>query len=218
MFSILKIASDKKNDKILRIFLVQVPAFLLIVTIYGLSVSILNDTAASASIALSQIAGDGVLLSVIGVSLMDMFNLFILFWFFMDLFFGFSIDLNGHVYTLLLSLITLLFNLISEALFFKFASCFNFPSNPIVVARSSLVILLVIIMLCVAVFTIIHYLQRGDSGKEKSEALLALVIILHSLIVLLLNAILIVRLKPQSNHHIQPSSLRMGFFNPIEMS
>ena len=189
MFSILKIAIDKKHDKILRIFLVQVPSFLLIVTINFLSVLIFSDTAASASIASSQFSGDGVSLSgiSIGVVLLGMFNLFTLIWFFMH---G-SIDLNWHEYTLLISLITLLFNLISEALFFKFASCFNFPSNAIVVARSSLVILLMIIMLCVAVFTKIHYLQRGDSGKEKSEALLALVIILPSLIVLVLNAILI---------------------------
>jgi len=147
MFSILKIAIDKKHDKTLRIFLVQVPAFLLIVTIYGLSVSILSDTEASASIALSQFAGDGVSLSGISSSviLLGMLNLLILFCFFMV---G-SFRLNWPVYTLLLGLINHLLNLISEALFFEFASCFNFPSNAIVVARSSLVILLVIIMLCV---------------------------------------------------------------------
>jgi len=87
-----------------------------------------------------------------------------------------------------------------------------------VVARSSLVILLMVIKLCVALFVIIYYLHRGESGKEKSEALLALVIILPSIVVFLLNAILIAQLKPQLNYHIQPSSLRMGFFNSSEMS
>jgi hypothetical protein len=216
MFSILKIAIDKKHDKTLRIFLVQVPAFLLIVTIYGLSVSILSDTEASASIALSQFAGDGVSLSGIstGVILLGIFNLLILFWFFMV---G-SFRLNWPVYTLLLGLINHLFNLISEALFFEFASCVNFPSNAIVVARSSLVILLMIIMLCVAVFTKIYYLLHGETLKEKSKALFTFPLTLASIVVLVLNAFLIARLSPQSNHHIQPSSLRMGFFNPIEMS
>jgi hypothetical protein len=35
---------------------------------------------------------------------------------------------------------------------------------------------------------------------------------------LVLNAILIARLKPQLNSFIQPSSLRMGFFDPLEIS
>ena len=100
-----------------------------------------------------------------------------------------------------------------EVIFFKFASCFNLPSNAIVVARSSMVILLMVIMLWVAGFAIIHFLLRGQSGT-----LLALLLLLPSIVMIILNLILIARLSPQLNYFIQPSSLRMGFFNPLEIS
>jgi len=208
--------NDSFSSTFLRISLIQLPVFVLTVIIYGLSVSLLNNSVTSASIALSQFAGDGVSLTgiFIGVILMGAFNLTIL----IGLFIFGSIIKSWSWYILTLGLINLVFNLISEALFFKFASCFNFPSNTMVVSRSGLVIILMIIKICVAIFAIIHYLERGDSGKEKFGTLLALVIILPSLIVLLLNAILIVRLKPQLNYYIEPSSLKMGFFNPLEMS
>jgi hypothetical protein len=200
---------------ILRIALIQLPVFVLTVIIYGLSVSILNNTGNSASIALPQFAGDGVSLTgiFIGVIILGAFNVSIL----IGLFVVGSIIKSWSWYILYLGIINLLFNLISEAIFFKFASCYNFPSNTMVVARSSLVILLMVIKLCVAIFAIIHYLQRGESGKEKSGALLALVLILPSIVVFLLNAILIARLSPQLNYDIQPSSLRMGFFNQLEI-
>jgi hypothetical protein len=116
-------------------------------------------------------------------------------------------------YLLVLGLINILYNLMYEVIFFKFASCFNLPSNAIVVARSSMVILLMVIMLWVAGFAIIHFLLRGQSGT-----LLALLLLLPSIVMIILNLILIARLSPQLNYFIQPSSLRMGFFNPLEMS
>jgi hypothetical protein len=99
------------------------------------------------------------------------------------------------LYTLILGIANLLFNLISEALFFKFATCFNFPSNAIVVARSSLAILLMILMLSVALFVLIHFLKHGKSRREKLGALLAPLLILPSIVMLVLNAILIAHPK-----------------------
>jgi len=199
----------------LRIVLIQVPVFALTVIIYGLSLSILNDTVTSASIASSQFSGDGVSLSGIftGVIVLGAFNLFIL----IGLFVVGSILKYWSLYILILGLINLLFNLISEALFFKFASCFNFPSNAIVVARSSMVILLMIIMFCVAGFALVHFLFRGETLKEKLGALLGLLLLLPSIVMLVLNAILIARLSPQLDYFMKPSSLRMGFFNPLEI-
>jgi hypothetical protein len=203
-------------SKILRIALVQVPVFSLTVIIYGLGLSILNDTVTSASIASSQFAGDGVSLTGIfkGVIALGAFNLFIL----IGLFVVGAIINYWSLYILALGLINLLFNLISEAIFFKFASCFNFPSNAIVVARSSMVILLMVIMFCVAIFALFHFLLRGETLQEKLGALLALLLLLPSIVMIVLNSILIARLSPQLNHHIKPSSLRMGFFNPLEIS
>ena len=203
-------------SKILRIAIIQVPVFAFTVVIYGLRLSILNDTVTSASIASSQFAGDGVSLTGIfnGVIVLGAFNLFIL----IGLFVVGSIIKSWSLYLLILGLVNLLFNLISEAIFFKFASCFNFPSNAIVVARSSMVILLMIIMFGVAIFALVHFLLRGETLKEKLGALLGLLLLLPSIVMLVLNAILIAQLKPQLSYHIQPSSLRMGFFNSTEMS
>jgi hypothetical protein len=207
--------NDSYLSKILRIVLIQVPVFALTVIIYGLSVSILNDTVTSASIASSQFAGDGVSLTGIftGVIVLGAFNLFIL----IGLFVVGSILKYWSWYILTLGLINLLFNLISEAIFFKFATCFNFPSNAIVVARSTMVILLMVIMFCVAGFALVHFLLRGETLEEKLGALLGLLLLLPSIVMLVLNAILIARLSPQLNYFIEPSSLRMGFFNPLEM-
>ena len=176
------------------------PVFVLTVIVYGLGLSIISDTVSSASIAVSLKAYfDG----FIG---MGATNLFLL----LALFIVGSVFKYWSVYTLILGLINLVFNLIFEALFFNFATCFNFPSNAIVIARSSLVILLMILMLSVALFVLIHFLKHGKSRREK--------LILPSIVMLVLNAILIAQLRPQLNYHIQPSSLRMGFFSPLEIS
>ena len=209
--------NDVVLTKILRIFLAHVPIFVLTVIAYGLGLSIMSDTVSSASIAVLQFEGDGVSLIHIfnGVIAMGAINLFVL----LALFIVGSVFKYWSLYTLILGIANLLFNLISEALlFFKFATCFNFPSNAIVVARSSLAILLMILMLGVALFVLIHFLQHGKSRREKLGALLAPLLILPSIVMLVLNAILIAQLRPQLNYHIQPSSLRMGFFSPLEIS
>jgi hypothetical protein len=208
--------NDVVLSKILRIFLIQVPVFALTVIIYGLGLSIMSDTVSSASIAVLQYEGDGVSLIHIlnGVIAMGAINLFML----IVLFIVGSVFKYWSLYILIIGITNLVLNLISEALFFKFGLCFNFPNISIVIARSSLVILLMILMLCATLFAIIHFLQRGKSRKEKLGALLALLLILPSIVMLVLNAILIAQLRPQLNYHIQPSSLRMGFFNSLEIS
>jgi hypothetical protein len=176
-----------KSEKFskLTLFLVQAPAFALIVIIYGLSVSILRDTFKSASIALSQFAGDGVSLSGItnGVIVLGAINLFILI----------GLLTAGSFYEslswdlLFIGLINILFNLISEAIFFKFASCYNFPSNAIVVARSSLVNLLMIIILCIALYALLFKKLDETPPKEQPVALSALLLILTSIVMFVLN-------------------------------
>jgi hypothetical protein len=174
----------------------------------GLGLSIMSDTVTSASIAFRLKAYFD------GFIAMGAINLFVL----IALFIVGSVFKYWSLYILILGLTNLVFNLISEALFFKFGLCYNFPSNAIVVARSSLAILLMILMLCAALFAIIHFLQRGKSRREKLGALLALLLILPSIVMLVLNAILIAQLRPQLNYHIKPSSLRMGNFNSLEIS
>ena len=76
-----KMFEDEKFSRITLKLLIQVPVFALTVIIYGLSVSILNDTVTSASIALPQFASDGVSLNGIfnGVIALGALYLFIQF-------------------------------------------------------------------------------------------------------------------------------------------
>jgi uncharacterized membrane protein len=69
-----------------------------------------------------------------------------------------------------------------------------------------MVILLMIIMFCVAGFEFVHQIKLGERLNNKLGALLALLLLLPSIVVLVLNAILIARLKPQLNYFIQTSS------------
>jgi hypothetical protein len=75
---------------------------------------------------------------------------------------------------LILGLVHLLFNSISEVIFFEFASNFYFPSNAIVLARSGFVILLMVYVVCVAKFELAHFLKCGQTWKEKLKAFLVL--------------------------------------------
>ena len=211
---------DLRSKNVIKFALIQVLIFSLNVTIYGLSLSILSDTSKSASVASSQFVGDGASLYgiycgviVLGVfSLVSHVGLFIL-----------SISIQSWtVYFVSLGILNLLFNLISEAIYFKFSSCFNFPSNAIVVARSSMVIILIIFLISIS-FCILVYsfcsLFRADVSCEQTSFMLleALLLILPSIVILVLNAVLISRLKPQLSFFIEPSQIKMGFFNSTEI-
>ena len=222
---------NKKPMSTLKYALIQVPIFSLTVTIYGLSLSILSDTRTSASIASSQFVGDGVTLYGIycGIIVLGAFHLFCYVPFFI-----FSVVIqNWTIFFVGLGILNLLFNLISEALFFKFSSCFNFPSNVIVIARSCMVIILMTFFIVLSLFSIfysIFKLIRKDSFisndsevnsfKEKPcwTILVSPLVIMPSIVILVLNAVLISRLKPQLNHKIEPSQIKMGFFNSMEIA
>jgi hypothetical protein len=195
------------DKKLLVRFLIQIPLFILTLTIYGLSFSIIDDTIKRASVAQFQFAGNGVSLEGISIGFIWLCVFYLL-------------ALIPSCYSLFIyGLAHLLFNSITEPLFFKFTSCFYFQNNAIVVARASLTILLMLYVVSVALIEFVNFLKRGQTWKEKSRALfLVLLIILPSIGLLAINAILIAHLKPQLTHDIRPSTLSMGFFNPLEIS
>lgn len=212
----------KGSDDSIRYSLTLIPIFILVVIIYGLGLSILSDTITSASIASSQFDDGGASLRgiYIGLIVLGAFHLFSLICLF---FIGISVVENWNIFIFILSILNILFNLISDALFYKFASCFNFPSNAIVVARSSLVIVLMVFLIGLASVTFIDncILKRDvDSSCKKSTItlLISLFLVVPSIVILVLNAVLISKLNPQLNYYIQPSTIKMGFFNTAEIS
>ena len=213
-------SNDLKISNLIRYTLTLIPIFVLVVIIYGLGLSILSDTNTSASIASSQFVVGASLRGIFtGVIVLGAFHLFSL----ISLFFiGISFVENWNIFITILSILNLFFNLIADALFYKFASCFNFPSNAIVVARSALVIVLMVFLIGLASFAFIAncILKREvDSSCKKSTItlLIPLFLVVPSIVILVLNAVLISKLNPQLNYYIQPSSIRMGFFNSNEM-
>jgi hypothetical protein len=225
---IIKMVKDvvQRLSTIFKTFLIQLPVYALIVIIHVLGLLIMSETVSSRYITLrlnclascksyfdGYIAMSVINWSVLILPLLVCPTLVCLF------------NEIWSLYMLIIGITNLVLNLISEVLFFKFASCYHsFPSNAIVVARSSLVILLMILLFCAALFALIHFLLHGKSKREKYAALLAPLLILPSIAMLVLNAILIAQLRPhQLYNHINKTepkipSIRMGFFNSLEIS
>ena len=118
-----------------------------------------------------------------------------------------------------------IFNLIEEALFFKFVSCFNFRNNGFVIARSSLVILrqaiLLFLGLLIPIIKIKIYLKKSKRDEIASllwPICMIFFFVIPSFVMIVLNLVLLARLKPQLNNNIEPSSIRMGFFNSTEIN
>ena len=146
----------------LRIFLIQTLIFSLIVTIYVLSLIILTDTYTSASIAASQFMCDGVSLIGIyfGVLLLGVYNLFFLIGVcivnLVISLFNDKFHMQLSILMTIFHVLNFFFSLISESIFYKFASCFYFSNNGIVVARSGLAIGLQAFFICIFVYNIGH--------------------------------------------------------------
>jgi hypothetical protein len=171
---------------------VQLPVFVLTVIIYGLSVSILNEAVSNSTITSPRFASDGVSLNgiFIGVIVLGALNLFIQ----IALFIYGCFNTSWSIFILVLGLINLLFNLISEALFFEFASRFTFRIKANVIARSILVILVMANLLFVALAVIFNlYRKRGEAKIKKFDAIIAPLLFLPSIVILVLNAFLIAR-------------------------
>jgi hypothetical protein len=183
------------------------------VVIFGLGVSILSSMRASASIAWFNFMDGGVTLYGIylGVIFLGSFQLlFLLYfksrhsWIFSELdescFWKFS---NTNF------ILNFIFNLMVEALFFKFVSCFNFANNSIVIARSSLVISLQLIMLG-SIIPFMKALKKEFDTHLGSRCVKIFYTIFPSIVMIALNGVLIARLKPQLIYNIEPSSYTLN--------
>jgi len=214
----------KENiSKLIMVALLSL-AFALTIIIYSLSLAMLDDTVKSASIAASQFEYDGVSLNgiFVGIIILGAFHLFIYIAVFVaNLFLTYF---NLSTFALLgLGILNLVFNVISESLFYKYASCFNFPSNDMFVARSSLVIVQMSILLCLPILNaiLLKFCTHGDNYFSNREGLLCtlsfgLLLILPSIVILSLNATLLSQHTPELGYTVQPSTIQLGFFTANE--
>jgi hypothetical protein len=205
-------------------------AFALTIIIYSLSITMLNDTVTSASIALSQFEYDGVSLYGIftGSIVLGAFHLVLYIIVFIV---NLSLTcINFSTFVLLgLGILNLVFNVIGESLFYKYASCFNFPSNDMFVARSSLVIVQMSILLCLPILNAIFvkccshddidFSKRNISFELWLTLSFGILLILPSIVILSLNVALLPQYTPDYTilgYTIQPSTIKLGFFSANE--
>ena len=169
----------------IAILLIQLPVFILSVITYGLSLAILTQTIDSTSIALTQFNSNGLSLNgaFVGVIILGAFLLVSLI--------GFSILTIFHrkwwSLMLILGLITLVFILPSEALFLKFTLCFSFSNNQIVVARSSMAIILMCFLLIVPFASLLYFLVRNYSISCHPIILVNLILLAPAFAILCMN-------------------------------
>ena len=205
-----------KEKRLLLYTLIPVVCFLAIV--YALGLAILANAVSSASIAKSNFVDSsaslvGILVGYIVVGALN-FVYFIVFA---------CIFLCGILltqYIAILGISNLFFNVVTEGIFFKFAICFNYPTNDIVIARSCMVIILMLILIIIPFW--LHYYRYINEDYDKIEsndgAFMKALFIIPCIGIIALNIALLVKLRPQLNYTIGPYNIQMGFFNSSEIS
>ena len=207
---------NSKEKKLLLYTLMPIASFSVIV--YALGLAILAIAVNSVSIAKSYfIDGSADLIGIfVGYIVVGALNLVYLFTFACIFTCGKLIT----QYIAILGIANLLFNVVSEGIFYKFAICFSFPTNGIVIARSSFAIILMLTLIIVP-FSL-HFFRSVNGGIDKksrvNDALMNSFLIIPCLGIIALNIALIAQLKSQLNYTLSPYNIQMGFFNSSEIS
>ena len=189
------------------------------IIVFALSIVILARTLASASIAVSQFGDD---LSLTGiytaVIVIGSFQLFAIIGFYIVA----GLFLESFVSSLVLALVHLLLTLPSEAIIYKFVSCFNYTNNDLVVARSCMLILLMLASLVALLVNSFFQRENNSTSSNFSElfksGLPLAISLLVGITLVSLNIATMAKLRPQLGLDIQPSSLLMGYLNQTEIS
>lgn len=208
-----------KRLDILLALIVSTFVSTLAIIVFSLNITILKSTLQTASIALPQLDhADGVSMHgiYIGVIVVGVFQLIAIF-IPCCLTIGRSDSfLIGN--TVVLSSITCILIIIPESLTFKFISCFNYSNNHMVKARSSLAICLMLLIIFIIFYSWFRSQVRlSEYFNWLIKLSFCLFLIIPCLVVLALNIVLLVRLKPELTQKIDPSNIYMGFFNQSEI-
>ena len=178
--------SEKTLAIILKITLVQVPSFALTAVIYGLGLTILSEAAQiefiddSSQLCHNQLSLSAIFISFIVIGGIHLISLIVLIIFVNEL----------AIVMIALGILNLIFNIVMEGIFFKFALCFNIQTNSIfIVARSCLVIVLMIFYILLPCLSLFYSRLTGE--KKRFTLVLTILLILPSIPMLVLNAILI---------------------------
>lgn len=115
---------------------------------------------------------------------------------------------------LALTLVSLLFDIPRQGIFYKFSSCFNYPSHSLIYARASLTFILYFLIL---VSNLIILVRRSKDFKCLG-ALNLILFFFISVSIFYLNSKILAELKPVLKNPIGPYNIQMAFLNSSELA
>ena len=204
-------ASDK-SLKALKLLLLC-----LLIVSCGLDIGIIFKTILNASIALKQLS-DSVSLLLLGAFVIA-FDLMIFVGFLF--YFLFTHTTINQRHSIFLSGV-MIFIIVKEAVYFKFLSCFNFASNHLLVARSSVAVFFLVLFIgwqfSSYFYPIFKYSNVGDRSIDTCQTVFITIAIILGAVSIILNIILLSTLRATLSIDIKPENIKMGFFNQAEIS
>lgn len=186
---------------------------LLAITIFGLECAYQMKTLQNTSIAQSffnkvvSFSGINVAVFVIGIIYLTFL-----------LFFLFDVSPEDKALLFISTISCLLLQIPREAINYKFTICFNYENNVIVICRSILSILFVFVMISfhVKLFFDLGKIQTSQNFR-KAKTLIFIFSLGILATIAALNILVLIKLKPQLEHKIGPSTIDIGYFSPDEM-
>jgi hypothetical protein len=119
------------------------------------------------------------------------------------------------------SLISLIFNLVSEALLLKFLLSFNFTNHNLVLVRGCISIFNMMVFLSLPVFFFFSIRNDKEEADKESGICFSLlsnaILIVTSLTIISMNFYQLTSLGPELHNQIGPDNIYLGIFNPREI-
>ena len=203
---------EKKKE--LLIICLSLFALVLTIIVLTLTIIIMHETLASASIATDHIGGDvslyRIFAAIITLGILNCIAIFIwcIVW------------CSLYISALAFSISSFLITASLEAITYKFISCFNYDyaSSQLVVARSCILILLMILFIAMSIICINEIKNVANSRGFTLLRLLGFFLFctVPLLTFMSLNIVTMVNLK-STIEHIVPSSFSVSYFNQTEI-
>ena len=202
-YFVIKLILSIQMKKTLSLFV-----FIFSLAILALDIIVLIIPKIMASIAFFQMSGND--FSIVKVICIDMFAICIC----LSIYIATLFSKNSNVITGIY-IVFMFFFIVKETIMFKFITCYNYPTNSIIIARSFLVFIMVLFSTMLSV----RYLQSKSSPNFRILYFI-LIFILGSLMlaIFILNIVLLSMLNNPLANKIGPENIKIGYFNQTDIN
>lgn len=206
-----------KEDSKIKVFtfLIIVLIILIAITTFALDITYQVQTLTSASISIDQFDADvsfiGINVGFIVLAILHIVSLFPL---------VFEPCFPQQEYLIFYTTLTCLALLIPrEAILFKFISCFNFSNNGVIIARASLTLLSMLLLLLLSIKLVISDTKESSKCILTFFRIVAFVVSLCCVItIIMLNIFTLINLKSELKTEISPYKIDVGYFTKDEIT